>query len=99
MSDLISRQAVLDIIQKELNLRVSYDADMVLWAVKRYVSELPTAYNVDKVVDEVRTQFGCKDCEFADTFLHPACNECAELEVINDICDIVRKGGVENERE
>ena len=59
------------------------------------ICNLPTAFDVEKVVAEIKSQFGCKDCEYVDEFQHPACNECAELEVIDDICRIVRKGGVE----
>lgn len=59
------------------------------------INEQPTAYDREKVVEEIKEQFGCKDCEYVDEFQHPACNECAELEVIDDICNIVKRGGVE----
>ena len=61
------------------------------------VDEQPTAYDVEKVVAGIKKQFGCKDCEYADVFPTPmVCSlEGAELEVINDICDIVKAGGVE----
>ena len=59
------------------------------------INEQPTAFDREKVVEEIKAQFGCKDCEYEDKFPHPVCNGCAELEVIDDICNIVRKGGVE----
>ena len=43
----------MDVIQDELNLRIGYDADVVLFSVKKRVSELPTAYDIDKVVEEL----------------------------------------------
>lgn len=99
MSDLISRQAVLDIIQGELALRCGYDADIALFSVKKCVTELPTAYDVEKVVAEleiakekVAKEDYCRtkhyienDCEHKDCF---KC--CAEY-----LIDIVRKGGAE----
>jgi len=48
MSDLISRQAVLDIVQSEMNLRIGYAADIVLFEVKKRVSELPAVCVEDK---------------------------------------------------
>lgn len=55
----------------------------------------PTAYDVEKVVEEILAQFGCKDCEYADETDKHACIMCCEKEVLDDICNIVRKGGVE----
>ena len=60
---------------------------MVIDAIK----EQPTAYSVDKVVKDIMVAYGCHSCEQADTM---ACNECAELEVLNDICEIVKQGSI-----
>ena len=67
--------------------------NMVIGTIK----DMPTAYDVEKVVEEIKSQFGCKDCEYADVSPTPyvCLGECAELEVINDICDLVKRGGVE----
>lgn len=54
--DLISRQAVIDIIQGELALRCGYDTDIALFSVKKRVSELPTAYDVEAVVAELENK-------------------------------------------
>lgn len=65
--------------------------------VVEIIDAQPTAYDVEKVSDEIKAQFGCRDCEYADVSPTPyvCLGECAELEVINDICDIVKRGGVE----
>lgn len=65
--------------------------------LQKMLDRQPTAYDVEKVTAGIKAQFGCKDCEYADAFPTPyvCLVECAELEVINDICDIVRRGGVE----
>lgn len=88
MSDLISRSDLTNKIRGIVP--GSQDVDFIV----RLIDEQPTAYNPEKVVEEIKAQFGCKDCEYVDEFQHPACNECAELEVINDICDIVKRGGI-----
>lgn len=72
----------------------NYEEETAEMMLKAF-DESKTAYNVEKVISEIRTQFGCKDCEYTDEFQHPACNECAEFEVIDDICNIVKRGGVE----
>jgi len=52
MSDLISKQAVLDIIHDEMNLKIGYAADIVLFEVKKRVSELPVICEEDKNLGE-----------------------------------------------
>ena len=53
MSDLISRNKVIDILEKEKSLRCSYDADIAIFSIEKGIRELPTAYDVDKVVEEL----------------------------------------------
>ena len=53
MSDLISRKKVIDILEKEKSLRCSYDADIAIFSIEKGIRELPTAYDVDKVVAEL----------------------------------------------
>ena len=53
MSDLISRKKVIDILEKEKNLRCSYDADIAIFSIEKGIRELPTAYSVDKVVEKL----------------------------------------------
>ena len=54
----------------------------------------PTAYSIDKVVEDIMETYGCYDCEQADTM---TCNECPVLEVLNDICEIVKQGGISDD--
>ena len=53
MSDLISRKKVIDILEKEKSLRCSYDADIAILSIEKGIRELPTAYSVNKVVEEL----------------------------------------------
>lgn len=79
------------------------DADEFIANLKDYINKpmtaglcatlielAPTAYDVDKVVEDIMETYGCHDCEQADTM---TCNECPVLEVLNDICEIVKQGG------
>ena len=53
MSDLISRKKVIDILEKEKSLRCGYDADITIFSIEKGIRELPTAYSVDQVVEEI----------------------------------------------
>ena len=79
------------------------DADEFIANLKDYINKpmtaglcatlielAPTAYDIDKVVEDIMETYGCHDCEQADTM---TCNECPVLEVLNDICEIVKQGG------
>ena len=81
MSDLISRAEVMNIIQEELSLRCGHEADIALFSVKKKVSELPTAFDTEKVVEQLEV-------------LHDLVNDNQKLAVSQSI-DIVKKGGVE----
>ena len=81
MSDLISRAEVMNIIQEELSLRCGHEADIALFSVKKKVSELPTGFDTEKVVEQLEA-------------LHDLVNDNQKLAVSQSI-DIVKKGGVE----
>ena len=81
MSDLINREDVIKCLQENGWLD---DTN-----IDELIETIPTAYSVDKVVKDIMEAYGCHNCEQADTM---ACNECAELEVLNDICEIVKQG-------
>ena len=53
MSDLISRKKVIDVLEKEKSLRCSYDADITIFSIEKGIRELPTAYSVANVVEEL----------------------------------------------
>ena len=103
MSDLISRAEVTNIIQEELSLRCGYEADISLFSVKKKVSELNTAFNTEKVVEQLEektdflkdcTKYGNKDSEQQEkSYSTMMMYEIADL--VEDLIDIVKKGGVE----
>lgn len=53
MSDLISRSAVIDIIHKEIERTTSFAEHDTQIKIEFAVEELPTAYDVDKVVEQL----------------------------------------------
>lgn len=53
MNDLISRKKVIDILEKEKSLKCGYDADIAIFSIEKGIKEMPTAYSVDKVVEEL----------------------------------------------
>ena len=62
MSDLISRQAVIDIIHKEIERTTSFSEHETQINIEDAVNELPTAYDVDKVVEQLDKRI----CELAE---------------------------------
>ena len=53
MSDLISRNKVIDILEKEKSLRCSYDVDIAIFSIEKRIRELPPSYSVENVVEEL----------------------------------------------
>lgn len=97
MSDLISRQAVLDILEKEKSLRCGYDADIAIFSIEKGVRELSTAYDIEKVVaelEEYRANFNCRFCKYNKTEKAVCTKDCTDA-LIDGLLDILRKGGVE----
>ena len=94
MSDLISKnEAIQRLIQETVDSKNSL---IHINTIKRLLKDVDTVYDVDKVIEDIMEAYGCHSCEQADIM---ACNECAELEVLNDICEIVKQGGVGTETE
>ena len=61
MSDLISRKTVLDILQEEKSLRCGYDADIAILSIEKKIKEQQTAYDVEKVVEQIHDELFCFD--------------------------------------
>lgn len=84
----------MDIIQGELNLNTGYDADIALFSVKKCVSELPTAYNVEKVGAELE-----KEIQWAETHGTSADFRKGRISGLKTAIrltnDIVKRGGVD----
>ena len=97
MSDLISRQTVLDILQEEKSLRCGYDADIAILSIEKKIKEQPTAYDVENVVAELeehRATFDCKSCRHFYNGKKVCGKDCTDA-LIDNLCDIVKRGGVE----
>jgi hypothetical protein len=89
MSRLIKEDDVIKIIDEELALRCGYDADIALLSVKRDVAKLPTAYDVEKVVEEL------KEASYDETQDDMNPFPPSKVVSLRKTQDIVRKGGVE----
>ena len=89
MSDLISRKKVIDILEKEKSLRCSYDADIAIFSIEKGIRELPTAYDVDKVVEELKTDSSVKlyGSQNSDNYMIP----------VNRVIKIVKQGSVSDD--
>ena len=90
MSDLISRSKVIDILEKEKSLRCGYDADIAIFSIEKGVRELPTAYSVAKVVEELEKIRAKKTCNKEKCDTKEICRIC----VVDDAIEIVKQGGV-----
>lgn len=95
MSDLISRQAVLDKLKDFSDMyTLNEEAKVVLEAFVKIVTEQPTAYDVSKVVAEIKRKY-CKKCRniLGAVGAEEYCKE--QKCEIDELCDIVKRGGVE----
>lgn len=109
MDDLISRQEVIDVLEKTFErYRMAWspnkeeDYGGFASAVPKAINDIPTAYDVDKVVEEIQqrmeyvkgaTKYGNKNAEemhnsYSTVMLYEVADD------VEDIIDIVRKGGV-----
>ena len=86
MSDLISRQAVMEMLT---SIELSHTVIPITEA-KLGLKELPTAYDVDKVVEQPREKTLVKECDIGA--LVPASER---VVILNDAINIINKGGKE----
>ena len=85
MSDLISRSALLEIIEK-MNFDFGNDSDdteTIIEMVSEAVNNQPTAYDVDKVVEQ------------ADEILYNRCYDTDYKLGTKEMEEVIRKGGIE----
>ena len=87
MSDLISRNKVIGILKKEKSLRCGYDADITIFSIEKGIRELPTAYSVDKIVEELKLH----SFEFGTDSIP------AHYLRLNEAIEIVKQGGVSDD--
>ena len=99
MSDLINRSELLKRLE-EWNTSDKTDKALYNFALHRII-EQPTAYSVEKVVDELEEIKGsacggksCSECEYASDCLE---GEQSEKVVIDKAIEIVKQGGVDDD--
>ena len=102
MSDLISRKKVIDILEKEKSLRCSYDSDITTFSIERCIRELPTAYLVGKVVEELEETM--QDLSVIEVFSHIDFDRTIQSGLDNflkaynsELLRIVKNGGVDDD--
>ena len=86
MSRLIDADKIIDSLGNS-------DMDFAIGAV---IDEQPTAFDVDKVVEQIehrRASFDCKLCKYNDDE-KTICNEDCSDALIDDLIKIVKEGGL-----
>ena len=88
MSDLISRSELLTRIRLNYNNHQNISAG----AIKDMIDTMPTAYSVDKVVEELKCD-RCESCNFLEVCAgSKCCGKCHEKAI-----EIVKQGGVSDD--
>ena len=95
MADLIDRQAVIDLLKKN----VTRDIEDIIITNKhiKLIADMPKAYDVDAVVEamEERTaKYDCRYCKHYETGMESCGKDCTDS-LIESLIDIVKAGGVE----
>lgn len=92
-SDLISRQALIRSITKQ------YDTQFGQYSLIEMIGEVekePTAYDVDKVIEQLKK---CRDDVIAGLKSNYCLSQCKNDDcvvcIFNKVSEIVRKGGIE----
>ena len=96
MSDLISRSKVIDILEKEKSLRCGYDADIAIFSIEKWVRELPTAYDIDKVVEELQKNASRYTKKYITPYGNNGYKDTKAISIHKAI-EIVKQGGVGKE--
>lgn len=86
-NDLISRSAVIKIIEDEIKLKSSYVEHNAQIDIMFKVKEMPTAYDVDKVVEQIE-----ENTDFTTGEDGTVIEEYVNLKVAKEI---VKSGGIE----
>ena len=96
MSDLIRREDVIDILEKEKSLKCGYDADIAIFYIEKGIRELPTAYDIYKTVKELESFAKLAEDRWANgTSKHAYQEHKCWVKAI----EIVKQGGVGTETE
>ena len=105
MSDLIRREDVIKLVNQFVFGLCKAQNDEVIKIFNKHIEKIPTAYNVDEVVEELeeRTDF-LKDCtkygnknakQQAESYNTMMMYEVADL--VDDLIEIVKNGGVDDD--
>lgn len=89
-NDLISRSAVIKIIEDELKLKSSYVEHNAQIDIMFKVKEMPIAYDVDKVVERLESVSIPEN-----KVLYESSDEFGQFVKLKDAVEIVKSGGIE----
>ena len=85
MNDLIRREDVIKLVNQFVFGLCKEQNDEVRRTFNKYIEKMPTAYSIDKVIEEIeKANQGC-------------CNYCGCDLYSDDVIDIVKHGGIETD--
>ena len=87
MSDLISRSELISIIESEYR---EYGDDYDIEQILGDIEDMPTAFDIDRVVEELELIRAKKTCNKEKCDTKEICRIC----VVDDAIEIVKRGGV-----
>lgn len=93
---LIDADLLKDAIEKEKGDN-DYMCRLCLESTKEIIDEQPTAFDVDKVIEQMEhkiANFDCKSCRYRDINCEICNKDCGDA-LIDDLLDIVKGGGVD----
>lgn len=101
MSDLIRREDVIKLVNQFVFGLCKAQNDEVIKIFNKYVEKIPTAYSVDKVIEELEEIKGsacdgksCSECEYTSDCLE---GEQSEKVAIDKAIEIVKQVGVDDD--
>ena len=93
---LIDADKLKEVIEKEKDDN-DYTCRLCMESTKEIIDEQPTAFDVDKVIEQIediRANFDCKLCKYNDGE-NTICSEDCSDALIDILLDIVKGGGVD----
>lgn len=92
---LIDADKLKEVIEKEKDDN-DYTCRLCMESTKEIIDEQPTAFDVDKVVEQMEQReanFDCKSCKYNDGE-NTICSEDCSDALIDDLLEIVKGGGI-----
>ena len=93
MSDLISRNEVIKLVNQFVFGLCKEQNDEVRKTFNKYIEKMPTAYSVEKVVEKLEEIRAKKTCNKEKCDTKEICRIC----VVDDAIEIVKQGGVSDD--